>query len=491
MCGGYSLKKINVDIDAYYSTLNRVEINLKIKNLSGESVYVDSLLVELSTETELVKTHEMRVSRKLSPKGEEESEIYIPVLIDLPYEEIEKIATRGKITLYYGEGDRIILKYDIKPPSRVEVLEIEIGEPEEVVAERFRSYPTYVLMHPRRPLITDEILLIPAKEIDELTNRIREELLISASKYTIGIAGLKVNRETVKGIGGRIFGILDKSLRLSSLLNELRPEYLIFETSKPGWEIPLELMHDGEEFLAIKYSIGRILRMKSAPRTISPEKFVIRRGKIKTIGAVFSYVGFREYINEINEMVDFFESLRDKGIEVHCMKINQMGENRYSAKITGNYPSPLDPEEVPSNVINFLMSRKFDLVYISSHGHIAGDIGEPHLYLTTTKHQLTASKIAKELSFDGQTTVILNACYGGSDLVASFLIAGARAVIAPIFPSDLNLTYRFTRKLLSDDFLRSKKPLGKILRETKRKMKDEAKIDWLTFVLYGDPRLYP
>ena len=42
MCGGYSLKKINVDIDAYYSTLNRVEINLKIKNLSGESVYVET-----------------------------------------------------------------------------------------------------------------------------------------------------------------------------------------------------------------------------------------------------------------------------------------------------------------------------------------------------------------------------------------------------------------------------------------------------------------
>jgi len=482
------MKMIRVKVDAYYSIPGKLEVKVVIRNLSVEKIKIDGYRIWLYSETQQIKDDPKQLSRILQPVGRTESEIVIPISYDTGLE----IATRGKIRVFF-DGMREETEFDVRPPSIVEVLEIQISEPriERIGGEEFRFYPTYIVMHPRRPLITDEVLMIPSKEIDRILNRVKSDLI---SK----IPGIKVGKELVRGIGKTIYNILNENLKLSDMLNSLNPKYLIFETSKAGWDIPLELMFDGQEFLVIKYAVGRILRSTLASGKIDPKKFIKKRRGIKKIAAIFSYVDFEKKKPDeidpkeiIREMVKFFKGLKTKGIEVHSMEIQKMDEKTYTLLLSGDdMPKALDSSEVPSAVEEFLMAEDYDLIYISAHGFRDGNIGEPYIKVTKTEHQLRASRIAK-LNFEGKPIIILNACLGGSALAESFLVAGARALIAPIFEVDLTSAYVFTKELLKDDFLEGRKPIGKVLQEVKMKMKERIDIDWLTFILYGDPRLYP
>lgn len=468
-----------INVEARYLDVNRLSISVSIRNKSQNAVQILGYTLEL---WDLGGSKSLGDSLSVHlPAGEE-------ISFSIPTSNIRASGTffrKGRVTFNTDYGS-FSSEFDIVLPNFIEMLEIRIDEP--VKGEEVSFNRVYVVLHPRRPLITEDILLrINYDNILKLVREVRNALS-SPICCRIGV-------EQLKGIGREIFNFFDTHIKLGSLINELKPVYLLFETSSSSWDLPLELMFDGQEFIAVKHGIGRILRSSSVSRVISPIDFIKRERGIRKILAIFSFIGFddmRDVSKIIDKMIGFFNGLRDKGLDMKLMSIkNPIGGN-YIVEIVNEGKYIYKSEEVVNAVINFLQSGDVDLIYISAHGLVVNN--RAFLKITNdNNHQLFSEDIRERLNFGGKPIIILNSCLAGTVLAPSFLEAGARALIAPVYEVDMKLAYEFVRELLNDDFLKGKKPIGKILQEVKRKMKNESRggIDWISFILYGDPRLYP
>ncbi len=242
----------------------------------------------------------------------------------------------------------------------------------------------------------------------------------------------------LKKLGEDLFGLTIPE----EMIKELEPSHLILETNA---NIPLELMWF-QNFFALKYAIGRRLRVRELPL----KRFY---GIENSRALIIAEGSLRGTVTE----GDYLEKELNKLVETHYLR----------GKVTR--------EEVISS-----LSDDYSII------HYAGHVRKDGLKLSD--EILTSSDILT--SMRGRPIVFINGCSSAgspnTELVEAFLRAGALGYIGSLW--DIHDTA--AAELAADFYMNSRHhTLGEALRLAKEKAFREKNVAWLCFVLYGDPTL--
>ena len=165
----------------------------------------------------------------------------------------------------------------------------------------------------------------------------------------------------------------------------------------------------------------------------------------------------------------------------------------------------MGPEQCHSiRLLNALSSGQFNLVHYSGHARYQGTDSA----WQASDGPIRTDQLTNAIQMAPPPLVFASACEsaeGGEigarefegqsfDLPGAFLQAGVEVYVGALWRVDATNSRLFAREFY-EDLVTRKYGLGECLRRAKwaRKQAEEAKdqIDWLAFVLYGDPRLTP
>jgi O-acetyl-ADP-ribose deacetylase (regulator of RNase III) len=290
-----------------------------------------------------------------------------------------------------------------------------------------------------------------------------------------------------------------------NLWNAPRHSTVIFMIDESLADLPWELMLEATYAGEIPFRVGRIIIGERAPQSVLPPVRGIGKVRALLIGNPSDDPNLRDAGKEVEElekllMLDQHRDLFEKpkvliGGRDDCRSIRLLQE---------------------------LSSGRYGLVHYSGHAEFAGSnsawvVGDGLL----TTHELT-----KAIQSGPPVMVICSACWSAKagaaeapryegqsfDLPGAFLQAGVEAYIGALWPVDSDRSWPFFEKFYSE-FLKGKHNLGECLRLAKWASKQDEEsvlaarstglsepgegrkmptpINWLAFVLYGDPRVMP
>jgi CHAT domain-containing protein len=239
-------------------------------------------------------------------------------------------------------------------------------------------------------------------------------------------------------------------------------------------EIPWELLHDDKNFLCLKVPIGRRLRSREIPRSNQ----VVESRKIRML-FIANPTGDLE---GAEEEVDYIIKNLDPNIDVDVLKGSQATN---------------------TSVLSALRSGKYDIIHYSGHAEFNMEHPDESALICANKRKIYAQEIKRIIG--GKPFVFLNACgsgrekiceegenYSGSDtegLASSFILGGSLSVIGSSWPlPDISagiLASEFYKHVLSGDTVGSSLHNARIHLKTER----PDDINWMAFILYGDPTL--
>jgi hypothetical protein len=239
-------------------------------------------------------------------------------------------------------------------------------------------------------------------------------------------------------------------------------------------EIPWELLHDNDDFLCLKMPIGRRLRTREIGRT-NPVK---PRDKISALFIANATGDLPAAEEEVDYIINHIGS--DIDIEV-------MRKDAASA----------------ASVLSAMQSGDYDIIHYAGHAEFNPRAPDESALLCAGKNKIYATEIKRILG--GKPFVFLNACgsgkekicengknYSGSDtegLASSFILGGSLAFIGSSWPIP-----DISAGILASEFYRSfigGESVGEALRKGRVHLKSEREndINWMAFILYGDPTL--
>lgn len=239
-------------------------------------------------------------------------------------------------------------------------------------------------------------------------------------------------------------------------------------------EIPWELLHDDKDFLCLKVPIGRKLRSREIPRVNQA-----------TDGKKIRFLFIANPTGDLEgaeEEVDYIVKHLDPDIEVEVLKRGQATN---------------------ASILSALRSGKYDIIHYSGHAEFNADSPDESAIICANKRKIYAQEIKRVMS--GKPFVFLNACgsgrekiceegesYTGSDtegLGSSFILGGSLGFIGSSWPlPDISagiFASEFYKHVLAGD------SVGEALHKARLHLKNVRPddINWMAFILYGDPTL--
>lgn len=239
-------------------------------------------------------------------------------------------------------------------------------------------------------------------------------------------------------------------------------------------EIPWELLHDDKEFLSLKVPIGRKLRSREVTR-INP---VTKRDKVRFL-FIANPTGD---LDSAEEEVEFIKSNLGPEIDVDVLK---------------------GSEATNASILSAFQSGNYDVIHYAGHAEFNPKSPDESALIGAGNSKIFAQEIKRILG--GKPFVFLNACgsgkekicedgssYTGSDtegLASSFILGGAMGLIGASWP-----TPDISAGILASEFYKHflvGESLGEALRKARIqfKAKRDNDINWMAFILYGDPTL--
>ena len=265
---------------------------------------------------------------------------------------------------------------------------------------------------------------------------------------------------------------LERALKGSTIL------FMIDDAYKDiPWELMLESVYAGE----IPFRVGRSIVSQQEPHNIKPPVRGIRKVKALLIG-------------------DPTDDLDEARYEVRNLNARLCRDHRFDD------PDVLIGSEQCQRIrlLNALASGKYGLVHYSGHtrfeeeqsawqlkdGKITTDMltnavqMAPPAFIFSSSCESAAGAEAQPIQYEDQTF----------DLPGAFLQAGVEAYIGTLWGVD-SLAARLFSEKFYDAFLSGEHNLGECLRRAKwaRKQQEEREglINWLAFILYGNPHTMP
>ena len=303
---------------------------------------------------------------------------------------------------------------------------------------------------------------VHAEILDALAARIR--LLVEAMGEARAAKGptSKVTRTdpliaSCQGLFNEILPIRQQEIRfIRDPLCDLKTALLI-ATNVP--EVPWELLHNGTDFLGLRYEMGRSLRARG------PEW---RPGQ-------------RDGNWQCLIIANPTEDLPTAAVEAAAVKESLEGKG-----IACDYLAGKDASF--ENVLHHLNSGHYDIIHYS--GHIGREEESREFgFLLNNSRFFTASSIRTHVHTPA--IAFLNGCNSGAvvqGLTEAFLSTGAQMVVGSLFNTPSRGAAAFAKRFYSD-FLRGM-PAGEAMRQARLHVKDMENCghSWACFVMYGDPR---
>ena len=276
----------------------------------------------------------------------------------------------------------------------------------------------------------------------------------------------------LKELGRTLYGLLIPE-DIGRFILETRVRHLIFQIDDGLVYIPWELLHTGEEFFCIRYSMGRIVSSTQQP--LAPSRDLDRRPlKILIIA----------------DPKGDLPASKTEGISVQ-KELNRSGaSNALSAD--------LHTQNVSAEVLKTQLAD-YELLHYAGHfDYVHDDPSQSGLLLADGKFEIgRLLSLARDHSLP--SLVFTNACQSGRtekwsmvervySLANAFLAAGVRHYIGgtrDLFDRlSASLAEEFYRQLVANQ------SVGEALRQARIKSIrrfGEENLAWASYVLYGDP----
>ena len=262
--------------------------------------------------------------------------------------------------------------------------------------------------------------------------------------------------------------------RARDYLRNLRSEFL--EVSTNDVELPWELMHDGEQFLGLKYSMGRTVQTKTMIPAKCPE---IRSGKIDVLF-------ISDPLNNLPQASEEVETIQREMEDYSDV---------FDLDVIKGSDATVD------NLIEKLLSKHFEIIHYAGHVEYNPDIPEESVFLLNDG-VITAKYIYSVLE-NPPILIFMNACSSAKStnideinyqneltgLGNAFIASGVCAYIGALWPIHDKPAAEFAIDFYKN--LAEGKCVGDALKISKRNSFEKhgrENITWASFVLYGDPK---
>ncbi|MCA1790419.1 MAG: CHAT domain-containing protein [Thioalkalivibrio sp.] len=326
--------------------------------------------------------------------------------------------------------------------------------------------------------------LIPSEKM-KLSDSVREELAQRQQKV-LQIIGrtrapdtkpspapfkpIDTERE-LRRIGQYTFGHLIPAT-IQNLLHSETADHMRLDVDERVIDLPWELVHDGEEFLCLRFAAGR--------RLISDQAATSFRNKAQAAQDMSALV----VANPTGDL---------PAAEREGERIADLLQNQCGVRVDFARRDELTKED-------FLLSlRSYDIVHFA--GHARRDSANPdESCLLLCDGEVQAFEIARFLQHPTVAVVFLNACWSAQEaqhwdsyspvmrgLGRTFIYSGVGAFIGYLVPIPDESATQFAIEVYSN--LAAGRSIGESVRRARLtgREKDVGDLTWASAVLYGDP----
>ncbi|MBW2308677.1 MAG: CHAT domain-containing protein [Deltaproteobacteria bacterium] len=316
-----------------------------------------------------------------------------------------------------------------------------------------------------------EEISLPPEEIHRFCTRVVE--LVGRTDRSGRVA--RSTLKELEGLGRHFYeAFLPKGVRQS--LAQTRAKNLVVDVDDQLIQIPWELLHDGQQFLCMRFSMGRVVSTRQEAT----------EGVFQPSGDTMRMVIFSDPKGDL-------EAAASEGILIE-EELHKKAPDLHIIRRTGNVTIP----QVRTDL------GQFHIVHYA--GHADYDLVDPSLGGWMLKDGKLWSRDIASLGGTGQMPglVFSNACQSGQTeewrvdpyhsvriygLANAFLLAGVRHYIGTFWEVLDRSSSAFAAEFYAQ--LAEKKSVGESLREARgqyaRKHGEESVV-WSSYVLYGDPR---
>ncbi|MCP3871822.1 MAG: CHAT domain-containing protein [Desulfobacteraceae bacterium] len=280
--------------------------------------------------------------------------------------------------------------------------------------------------------------------------------------------------EQLKRIGQTLYDEMF-SLNVKEKIKHTKAEYLSLKIDDQLVHIPWELLHDGQEFLSLRFNMGRLVKTRQS----------IPVAKMRALARPFKMLILADPVGDLKGAYEEGLQLRD-----------------YVDKQGNLINSFLDSGNVTAEAVKTKL-RNFDIVHFAGHADYnkenAGDSGWQF-----AGANLKAKHITKMMGTASMPSLIFsNACQSARTeewhpdvyfsnkifgLANAFLLAGVRHYVGTFWEISDEASSQFAIKFYT--YLFSGSSIGEAMRQSRRdliKEHGEGVIAWASYALYGDP----
>ncbi|QFR01154.1 CHAT domain-containing protein [Streptomyces phaeolivaceus] len=233
---------------------------------------------------------------------------------------------------------------------------------------------------------------------------------------------------------------------------------VLVRTNRQG--VPWELLHDGEDFLGLKYDLGRRMVGK---RPVLGGRSISRVGRALVVGDPNG-----DLPSARQEVTRVAEWLRGRGIACTVL----VGQDANLIDVVAELAS----EEAPYDLFHFC-------------GHVGNDAGTTALLMH--ERQMLSEVALQGLSSTGAPPVtFINGCASAresevANICMSFMVMGAKSVVGTRTDVADDGAWQFAAEFY--DRLLAGASAGAAVRAARAALRARPDAAWASFILYGDP----
>jgi CHAT domain-containing protein len=305
-----------------------------------------------------------------------------------------------------------------------------------------------------------------------------QQLMVSALGKLRSAAPVDRSLEPAKGLALKLerarkyaYGHLVPP-KIQSLLESCPADHLRLDIDERLIDLPWELIHDGTDFLCLRYATGR--------RLISDQSFATPKRSPSSASQTKVLV--------VADPTGDLPAAREEG-----RLVAELLERKCGMRVDG-------PTSNISKRDFLLCLRDYDVVHFA--GHASHDADSPdESYLALSDGEIQAFEIARFIANRSPALVFLNACWSAEELRdpksyspmmrglgRTFLFAGVSAFIGYLVPVPDQSATRFALRVYES--LAQGQTIGEAVRLGRiaiRQVCEERDLTWSAALLYGDP----
>jgi CHAT domain-containing protein len=253
-------------------------------------------------------------------------------------------------------------------------------------------------------------------------------------------------------------------------------------------QYPWELLHDGDDYLCLKHSMGRYVNSSARPAAVS-QVGPAATAPVDKVRILFISVPAPQPRDANTK----YEPL--PGVEEETQKVFDAVKELEHVELT------LLKNATFNDVYNALRQTSYHIVHYSGHAHF--DSKTPYLSgLVLNDRDMTTGPLSRYFGKSPPVLCFINGCESGTasgwaenydifGLAQSLLSTGAYLLGSRWKLADIEAA-TFASSFYSL-FLKDLKPLGTAVLEARRTTKgiagDAENFAWASYILYGDPRI--